>query len=172
MFKRTIKLRIHNPKCDPRKRKFGNMTDLCINGDHTFSAPRSNKQDNIITFNNGRIGLGISMTLPKWYEARILPRSSTYGKWDCILSNGQGVIEWNYCEEWKAHLIPFDDIYIPDGTPILQYEVKLLPDAPTYMKIWDLFISGFKYKVVDVLTTTRGGFGSTDNLTQNLLICT
>lgn len=180
MFKRTIKLRIHNPKCDIRNRKFGNMTDLCINGDWTLYGPTF--QTNVlgipvkeaVKFYPQLVGLGISMTLPKHYGAIIVPRSSTFGKFKCLLSNSLGVIEASYCKEWLANLIPFEDTFIADGTSILQFEVKLLPDAPFYMKIIDLFISGFKYKKVDVLTTTRGGFGSTDKInynTQNLL-CT
>ncbi|MCK9429318.1 MAG: hypothetical protein M0R17_04890 [Candidatus Omnitrophica bacterium] len=185
MFKRTIKLRIHNPLCDIRNKKFGNMTDLCINGDWTLYGPICKMNPNFgqipltetklnIEFNPVLVGLGISMTLPKHYGAIIVPRSSTFGKFKCLLSNSVGVIEWNYKNEWKANLIPFEDTFIADGTSILQFEVKLLPDAPWYMKIMDLFISGFKYKKVDVLTTTREGWGSTDKInfnTQNLL-CT
>lgn len=177
MFKRTIKLRIHNPLCDIREKKFGNMTDLCINGDWTLYGPTTeiNMQGKgVVKFYPVKVGLGVSMTLPKWYGAIIPPRSSTFGKYNCMLTNGFGVIEWDYKDEWKANLIPFEDTFIADGTSILQFEVKLLPDAPWYMKIMDLFISGFKYKKVDVLTTNRGGFGSTDKInfnTQNL-VCT
>jgi len=183
MFKRTIKLRIHNPKCDVRNRKFGNMTDLCINGDWTLYGPVvdikefSSEFARLANFNTKfspqLVGLGVSMTLPKWYGAIIVPRSSTFGKFKCLLSNSLGVIEASYCKEWLANLIPFEDTFIADGTSILQFEVKLLPDAPFYMKIMDLFISGFKYKKVDVLTTTREGWGSSDKInynTQNLLL--
>jgi hypothetical protein len=177
MFKRTIKLRIHNPKCDIRNCKHGNMTDLCINGDWTLYGPTCNTLglgiNGKVEFNPVLVGLGVSMTLPRYYGAIIVPRSSTFGKFKCLLSNSLGVIEYDYCLEWKANLIPFEDSFIKDGTAILQFEVKLLPDAPWYMKILDLFISGFKYKRVDVLTTTREGWGSTDKInynTQNLLL--
>jgi dUTPase len=152
------------------------MTDLCINGDWTLYGPTL--LNNIVVFNPLLVGLGISMTLPKWYGARILPRSSTYGKFKVmlhsfLLGNEEGVIEYDYSKEWLANLIPFEDSFIADGTSILQFEVKLLPTAPFYMKIADLFISGFRYKEVDVLHTTRGGFGSSDKInynTQNLVI--
>lgn len=175
MFKKTIKLRVHNPKCDIRNNKHGNMTDLCINGDWTLYGPTAEIKPTVtlIKFYPQLVGLGVSMTLPKYYGAIIVPRSSTFSKFKCLLSNSLGIIEWNYKDEWKANLIPFEDTFIADGTSLLQFQVKLLPDAPWYMKIADLFISGFKYKKVDVITTTRGGWGSTDKInfnTQNLVV--
>jgi hypothetical protein len=111
MFKRTIKLRIHNPKCDIRNRKFGNMTDLCINGDWTLYGPTFQTNalgipvKEAVKFYSQLVGLGVSMTLPKWYGARILPRSGTWSKFKVILANEEGVIEASYCKEWLANLI-------------------------------------------------------------------
>ena len=174
MFKRTIKLRIHNPKCDFRQSQYGNWIDLHINGRTPFTGLKTSLINSMIIPDDKIVGLGVSFTVPKWYRTEIKPRSSTFKKWGLLLTNSVGEIEWDYKNEIMAHFIPFKDVIVPDGERILQMQISLRPDAPFYMKIMDLFVSGFKYKVVDVLTTTRGGFGSTDKInfnTQNL-VCT
>ncbi len=171
MFKRIVKLRIHNPLCDFRQSQYGNWIDLHLNGRTHFEGLRTSPMTELVIPDDKLVGLGVSFTVPKWYRTEIKPRSSTFKKWGLILTNSVGEIEWDYKNEILAHFLPFKDVTIPDGERLLQMQISLRPDAPWYMKIMDLFISGFKYKKVDVLTTSREGFGSTDNLnTQNLLI--
>jgi dUTPase len=174
MYKRTIKLKIHNLLCDFRKSQYGNWIDLHINGRHKFEGLKlPTIGAPYIIPDDKKVGLGISMTLPKWYRIEIKPRSSTFSKWGLILTNGVGEIESDYAFEIQAHFLPFKDTTIPDGERVLQMQISLRPDAPWYMKIAELFRSGFRYEEVDVLTTTRGGFGSSDNInynTQNLLL--
>lgn len=171
MIKRTIKLRIHNPKCDFRNSQYGNWIDLHLNGQISFEGLKTTPGTNIIVPDNKIVGLGISMTLPKWYRCEIKPRSSTFKKWGLILTNSVGEIEYDYFKEYKANFLAFKDVTIPDGERILQMQISLRPDAPFYMKLIDLFVSGFRYEEVDVLTTNRDGYGSSDNLnTQNLVI--
>lgn len=43
------------------------------------------------------INLGLSMKLPKGYEAHVLPRSSTFKKWGILMVNGMGIIDESYC---------------------------------------------------------------------------
>ena len=167
MFKKTVKLKLHSPKCKPIQ--FGNWVDLAVNGTYHVKSPEIG-----IDLNDGNrtpilhskiLDLGVSMTLPKWYRAEIKPRSSTFKKYGIILSNSVGEIEASYSGIWMAHVIKltsnceFKDI--EHGSRLFQFQISLRPDAPFYIKILNLFISGFKFKQVDVLTTTRKGFGST-----------
>lgn len=50
------------------------------------------------------ISLGVSMKLPKGYEAHIVPRSSTFKTWGIIQTNSMGVIDNSYSgtnDIWK-----------------------------------------------------------------------
>ena len=42
------------------------------------------------------IPLGISMQLPEGYEAMVIPRSSTFGRYGLIMTNGVGLIDCAY----------------------------------------------------------------------------
>lgn len=153
MFKKTIKIRLHERTLMPVKH--GNMWDLAARGKHVLIEGKATL-----------VRLGVSMTLPKWYGARIYPRSSTYKNFGCILTNSVGVIEADYSLEWLVHYYVLtkkaEFAFIPSGFRIAQFEIYLLPDAPWYMKLMELFRSEFWFKEVDVITTTRKGFGSTD----------
>ncbi len=162
MYKKIVKLKIHNPSCDIRENKHGNWTDLCINGSIWFKAPEVINTK--VKFYDKKVGLGVSMTLPKHYRAELKPRSSTFKKFGLILSNSIGEIEWDYSLEWQAHFIPYKSVRPKTGESIAQFQISLNPDAPWYMKLADLFCSGYKYEVVDVLTTNRGGWGSSDKI--------
>jgi len=156
-MKRTIKIRLHGDTTLPEKH--GNMWDLSVKKDIYFRSVEESTGKGIL------VGLGVSMTLPKWYGAHIYARSSTYKTYGIILSNAVGVIEANYSLEWLANFIKLTDDcesnYIPVGARVVQFEVYLLPEAPWYIKLLDLLNSGFKFKEVDVLTTIRKGWGST-----------
>ena len=52
------------------------------------------------------INLGISMELPKGYEAVIVPRSSTYKNFGIIQTNHMGVIDENYCGDNDVYMMP------------------------------------------------------------------
>lgn len=60
-----------------------------------------------VTINQGEfalISLGVSMRLPKGYEAHIVPRSSTFKTWGIIQTNSMGVIDNSYSgtnDIWK-----------------------------------------------------------------------
>ena len=43
------------------------------------------------------ISLGVSMELPKGYEAYIVPRSSTFKTWGILQTNSMAVIDESYC---------------------------------------------------------------------------
>lgn len=63
------------------------------------------------------ISLGISIVLPKGYEAILAPRSSTFKNFGIIMTNSLGIIDENYCGDndiwhfpayclWRESIIP------------------------------------------------------------------
>lgn len=98
------------------------------------------------------ISLGISMKLPRGYEAHVLPRSSTPSKFGIILANSQGIIDNSYSGDndvWHFPAIAVKDTVILKGDRICQFRiVKKMP----------------KVKLVEVDRLggkDRGGIGST-----------
>lgn len=115
-----------------------------------------------VTINLGEmklISLGISMKLPKGYEAHVVPRSSTFKTWGIIETNSMGVIDESYCGDndiWRFPamcLKPVDpgsySSTIHKNDRICQFRiVKKQPEL--------------KFDIVEHLgNKDRGGFGST-----------
>lgn len=98
------------------------------------------------------IDLGISMKLPKGYEANVVPRSSTFKNWGILQTNSYGVIDSNYCgadDVWKFPAYATRDTTINLNDRICQF--RITPVMPSV-----------KFKEVETLTSkNRGGFGST-----------
>lgn len=98
------------------------------------------------------ISLGISMKLPKGYEAHVLPRSSTPSKFGIILANSQGIIDNSYSGDndvWHFPAIAIEDTVIRKGDRICQFRiVKKMPKV----KLIEVDRLGGK---------DRGGIGST-----------
>ena len=111
------------------------------------------------------IPLGFIIKLPKYYEAHLLPRSSTFKHFASIQSNSMGIIDEKYCgpnDEWKLPLLCFEDIIVNKGERIGQFRIELSQDAPWYARLKWLFSSKVKLVEVDDLhSVDRGGFGST-----------
>ena len=111
------------------------------------------------------IPLGFAMKLPKYYEAHLVPRSSTFKHFASIQANHIGIIDETYCgeeDEWKMPLLSFEDIIINRGERIGQFRIELSQDAPWYAKLKWLFDGKVKLIEVDKLASkSRGGFGST-----------
>lgn len=99
-----------------------------------------------------KISLGISMELPEGYYAKVLPRSSTAGKWGIIMTNGMGIIENEYNGDhdiWGFPAYAIRDTEIPKGTRIAQFCVVRQEEEP-------------EFEQVEILgNPDRGGFGST-----------
>lgn len=98
------------------------------------------------------ISLGISMQLPKGYEAHILPRSSTFKRWGVILPNAMGIIDESYCGDndvWHFGALAMRDTVIRKGDRICQFRImEKMPQV--------------QFEEVKVLgNEDRGGFGST-----------
>ena len=52
------------------------------------------------------LNLGVSIQLPKGYEAHLLPRSSTYLKYGFIMTNSMGIIDGAYCGDKDIWYMP------------------------------------------------------------------
>ncbi len=98
------------------------------------------------------ISLGVSMKLPRGYEAHVAPRSSTFVKWGILMTNSVGVIDESYCGDgdlWYFSAIALRDTRIEKGDRICQFRlVRKMPDARLETV---QFLSG----------PDRGGIGST-----------
>ena len=98
------------------------------------------------------ISLGVSMKLPKGYEAHVVPRSNTFKKWGVLQTNGIGIIDESYCGEddvWKFPALAMRSTTIFKGDRICQFRiVKKMPEIT--------------FKEVDRMKDqNRGGLGST-----------
>lgn len=99
-----------------------------------------------------RISLGVSMELPKGYEAWVLPRSSTFEKYGILLTNSCGLIDGSYCGDndvWQFPAYATRNTIIPKNTRICQFRiVKNQPEI--------------QFEEVEMLgNDDRGGLGST-----------
>lgn len=98
------------------------------------------------------ISLGISVELPKGYEAIIAPRSSTYKRWGLICSNSIGIIDNAYCGDndvWSFPVIAMRDTEIKKGDRICQFRLLKNQEKVTFTRVETLG------------NADRGGFGST-----------
>lgn len=73
------------------------------------------------------ISLGISMELPKGYEAVIVPRSSTYKNFGIIQTNHMAVIDESYCGDndiWRYPAYALRDTTIHVNDRICQFRIQ------------------------------------------------
>lgn len=98
------------------------------------------------------LNLGISMELPKGYEALVVPRSSTFKNFGILLVNSVGVIDNSYCGQediWRFPAMALRDTVIHKNDRICQF--RIVRNQPELIM-----------KEVDQLTgENRGGIGST-----------
>lgn len=97
------------------------------------------------------ISLGVSMNLPRDYEAHVVPRSSTYKNWGIIQANHMGVIDNSYSgtnDIWYFPAIAIRDTHICKNERICQF--RIIKKQPTLV-----------FEEVSMLADKdRGGFGS------------
>ena len=94
------------------------------------------------------ISLGVSMELPKGYEAHIVPRSSTFKNFGIIQTNHQAVIDESYNGDNDIWKYPAYDTIIHKNDRICQF--RIMKHQPT-----------IKFEEVEHLEgEERGGFGS------------
>ena len=98
------------------------------------------------------ISLGVSMELPKGYEAHIVPRSSTFKNFGIIQTNHQAVIDESYCGDndiWRYPAYALRDTVIHKNDRICQF--RIIEHQPT-----------IEFEEVDTLgNEDRNGFGTT-----------
>lgn len=138
----TIKILYHTDFDEPIKAiDKGDWIDLKSARDYTYK-----KGDFFM------VNLGISMELPKGYEALLLPRSSTFKKYGVLLVNSVGCIDNSYHgndDVWMFPAYALRDGHINKNDRIAQF--RILKNQPT-----------IEFEVVSNLDNkSRGGFGST-----------
>ena len=110
------------------------------------------------------IPLGISMKLPKGFEAIVASRSSGPNKLGLFIPNGEGIIDNTYSgneDEWHYVCSPMRETNIEKGDRVCQFRVQLSQKATIWQKLKWLFSSGIELiEVKDLDDTNRGGFGS------------
>ena len=73
------------------------------------------------------ISLGVSMELPKGYEAHVVPRSSTFKTWGILQTNSMGVIDETYRSDsdiWKMPVYATRDAVIHKNDRICQFRIE------------------------------------------------
>lgn len=98
------------------------------------------------------IRLGVGMILPDGYEAHVLPRSSTPGRFGIMCANSMGIIDNSYsgdADEWQFPAVALRDTIIKKGDRIAQFRITRNQPVITF-------------ETVDHLNEiSRGGIGST-----------
>ena len=98
------------------------------------------------------ISLGVSMELPKGYEAHVVPRSSTFKTWGILQTNSMAVIDESYCGDndiWRYPVYVTRDTVIHKNDRICQF--RIIEHQPT-----------IEFEEVEHLEgEDRNGFGST-----------
>ena len=98
------------------------------------------------------ISLGVSMQLPKGYEAHIAPRSSTFKNFGIIQANHLGIVDESYCGDediWRFPAIAMRDTKISKNDRICQFRIVEHQPKINFLEVESLNNAG------------RGGFGST-----------
>ena len=98
------------------------------------------------------ISLGVSMKLPRGYEAHVVPRSSTFKNFGIIQANSVGIIDNSYSSDkdiWKYPAIAMRDTTIHKNDRICQF--RIVENQPKV----------FFLEVDHLIGESRGGFGST-----------
>ena len=98
------------------------------------------------------VNLGVSMELPKGYEALLAPRSSTFKKYGLIQVNSFGVVDSSFCgndDVWMLPVYALRDGRVEKNDRVAQF--RILENQPK-----------IEFEVVEHLNNKpRGGFGST-----------
>ena len=120
-----------------------------------------------ITLGKGELAiasLGVRMQLPPEYEAWIIPRSSTPGKYCVIQDNSMGLIDSTYAGKkdiWKFPAIAIRATNIQKGTRVCQFRVMPSMKASSETKKQWLEYDGVEFVEEEWEAEDRGGFGST-----------
>jgi dUTP pyrophosphatase len=157
----VIKIKYHNKKC--RLESHGNWIDLKAAEYVEFPKKGIFKL----------IPLGVSMRLPRYFQANVVPRSSTFKKFGLMQSNHYGIIDGPDDESlgysgnsdvWMFGAVSHRKGFVKEGDRICQFEIRPTMSAPWWAKLQWLFMRKITFVEVDDLgSDSRGGFGSTGN---------
>ena len=138
----TIKIKYHTDEIEKLR---------YIDGKSDWIDLRSAEDVELKSGESKLISLGVSMKLPKGYEAHIVPRSSTFKTWGILQTNSIGIIDESYCGDndiWKMPVYATRDTTIHKNDRICQFRIE--KHQPT-----------IKFEEVEHLEgKERGGFGS------------
>ncbi len=177
-----IKIKEVTSGCMPEIIKVGDCIDLMTSEEYTLKCPiikqsvlhRNNKvivKTNNVEFNYALLDLGVVIELPKGFEAKVYPRSSTFKKWGILLANSVGIIDNSYCgpnDIWKFPALATRSVTIPKGTPIAQFKIQLSQKATIWQKLRWLFSPKIEIVKVDELhNEDRGGLGTGSDKYRN-----
>jgi dUTP pyrophosphatase len=153
-----ILVKYHNPIS--KIEKHGNWIDL-----------KASETVHLEKWKDVLIPLGVSIKLPKYYQANIVPRSGTFSKYKIIQCNHYGVIDGPDCcsdgysgnnDIWKFRAFAFEPTTINEGDRICQFEIRPTMTAPWHVKLKWIFDSKINIiETIDLKSKNRGGFGST-----------
>lgn len=138
----VIKIKYHDKKLERlEKIEKGDWIDL-----------RAAEDVQLNQFEFRLIPLGISMELPKGWEAHIVPRSSTFKNFGVIQTNHFGIVDSDYngdTDQWFFPALALRPTTINKGDRICQF--RIMENQPTIV-----------FHEVDSLgNDDRGSFGST-----------
>ena len=143
MNKETIKIKYHTDKIEKLR---------YIDGKSDWIDLRSAEDVELKAGDFKLISLGVSMELPKGYEAHIVPRSSTFKTWGILQTNSMAVIDESYCGDndiWRYPVYATRDTVIHKNDRICQFRIE--KHQPTIM-----------FEEMDTLgNEDRNGFGTT-----------
>ncbi len=137
----TIDIKYHAPIEKIERIEQGDWIDLRAAEDVTLRAGEARL-----------ISLGVSMRLPKGFEAHVVPRSSTFKRWGILQTNSMGVIDESYAGEddiWRMPVYAVRDTHIQVNDRICQFRIVEKMPPVTF------------HEVERMDAESRGGFGST-----------
>ena len=126
---------------------------------------RSSKNYEIPKGTNKLIDLGVSMKLPKYFQANIVPRSSTFKNYGLIQLNHLGVVDDTYSgnsDVWMFNgFALISDSTVKENDRVCQFEIRPSQHAPFWVKLKWLISNKIVFIEVNNLdNTNRGGFGT------------
>ncbi len=157
-----IRVKLHDGQQPLEILAQGDWIDLRSNVEYTATGPFVSA-DSIVS-DTKLIPLGISMELPKHFEANILPRSGSFKNFGFTLLNSMGIIDHTYKgnkDEWMVNLEFLNSSHINKGDRIVQFRIRPSQFAPWWVHLKWIFKKKIEFVYVDDLeNNNRGGFGS------------
>lgn len=171
-MKLKIKIKVLTKGCMPIILKKGDWIDLIAAEDIHIPAPQAgtqytkdDKKYRDVEISTVYIPLGISVELPKGFEAIIASRSSSPKKLNIFIPNGIGIIDNVYKgddDQWYYVASSLKETIIEKGDRICQFRIQLSQKATMWQKLKWLFSSGIELvRVNSHNNINRGGLGST-----------